>query len=85
MHPDREHLHHALIGAGLGVRATFVVLIFVTVLAGAAGIGLRHAGAADWFSFSLYIAASIGLVWVARRPGLLRPLVPRRWLRDFAA
>lgn len=80
--PDRGHIHHILLGAGLSPRATLAVLI--TLAAGLASIGaivssVDHSAGANLTAFCLILGvymATVMRMWLrqeARRRGAFAP------------
>lgn len=53
--PDREHLHHICLRAGLTSHQALVVICFVATLLAAMGIGLEYGGLPEWVSLLLFI------------------------------
>jgi len=81
--PDNGHLHHVLMEAGFGPRATSAGLVLAALAGGLAGLTLERQGAPEWLSLLLFVAAGGGLVLAThalrnerRRAGA--PLAPVR-------
>lgn len=53
--PDREHLHHICLRAGLTSHQALVVICFIAALLAAMGIGLEYGGLPEWVSLLLFI------------------------------
>jgi len=53
--PDREHLHHICLRAGLSSHQALVVICGVAVLLACAGISLEYSGAPEWVSLLFFI------------------------------
>ncbi|MEW5878944.1 MAG: hypothetical protein AB1761_00705 [Pseudomonadota bacterium] len=80
--PDRGHLHHRLLDAGLGVRATLAILTTVAVLLAAAGLWMHYAKVPEAVQFYGFLCAVALVAFTASRANrwaaLLAP--PRRVL-----
>lgn len=79
--PDSEHLHHDLIRAGFGVRAVFVTMLSIAVLAACTGIALDVASLPEWVSLVLLLATGTGVVVFCRNARHVIRLVPERLRR----
>ncbi|MFQ2907989.1 UDP-N-acetylglucosamine--undecaprenyl-phosphate N-acetylglucosaminephosphotransferase [Aeromonas allosaccharophila] len=53
--PDREHLHHICLRAGLSSHQALIVICTVAVLLALVGIGLEYFSAPEWVSLLLFI------------------------------
>ncbi|MNE93541.1 Undecaprenyl-phosphate alpha-N-acetylglucosaminyl 1-phosphate transferase [compost metagenome] len=53
--PDREHLHHICLRAGLSSHQALVVICGVATLLAVVGIALEYGGVPEWISLSLFI------------------------------
>ena len=73
---DRDHFHHLLIRAGLGVRGAFTVFVtFATLLAGM-GLAVNGLGLPDFVSVILFALAGVGVTWLMTRADLMLPFMP---------
>lgn len=54
--PDREHLHHALLRAGVSVERTVPLLALVSALCGLAGFAAWRAQVPQWVLFYAFVA-----------------------------
>lgn len=73
-HPDRGHIHHILLDAGLGPRTTLAVLVALAI--GLAGIGAIVSGVAH--------SAGANLTAFCLLMGIYMALVMHMWLRQEA-
>jgi len=53
--PDREHLHHICLRAGLSSHQALVVICGIATLLAVAGITLEYGGVPEWISLLLFI------------------------------
>ncbi len=53
--PDREHLHHICLRAGLSSHQALVVICGIATLLAVAGIALEYGGVPEWISLLLFI------------------------------
>lgn len=53
--PDREHLHHICLRAGLSSHQALVVICGVATLLAVAGIALEYGGVPEWISLLLFL------------------------------
>lgn len=53
--PDREHLHHICIRAGLSSHQALIVICSIASLLAAAGIGLEYCAVPEWISLLLFV------------------------------
>lgn len=53
--PDREHLHHICLRAGLSSHQALVVICGVATLLAVVGIALEYGGVPEWISLLLFI------------------------------
>ncbi|MFM5093550.1 UDP-N-acetylglucosamine--undecaprenyl-phosphate N-acetylglucosaminephosphotransferase [Aeromonas rivipollensis] len=53
--PDREHLHHICLRAGLSSHQALVVICGVAILLAAVGIALEYRGVPEWISLLLFV------------------------------
>ena len=53
--PDREHLHHICLRAGLSSHQALVVICGVATLLAVAGIVLEYGGVPEWISLLLFV------------------------------
>lgn len=53
--PDREHLHHICLRAGLSSHQALVVICGVATLLAVAGIALEYGGVPEWISLLLFV------------------------------
>ena len=80
--PDRGHIHHILLGAGLGSRATLVVLIALAAafaLIGAFISGVAHSAGTNLTTFCLIMGvyiATVTRIWL-RQEAHQRALAPQ--------
>ena len=79
LRPDREHLHHMLLRAGLGPRAVFASMIGLAAVGGGVGLLLERAHVPDWVSFALLLAGGTLLAVLGRSAVRLVALWPA-WL-----
>ncbi len=56
LHPDRDHIHHILIRAGLSPRRALIVILALSTLMSSIGYGLYKLGVSDWVLFYLWWA-----------------------------
>jgi UDP-GlcNAc:undecaprenyl-phosphate GlcNAc-1-phosphate transferase len=80
--PDREHLHHLLLDAGVSVRATFLIYACIAGLLALVGILFDAFDAPDSLSFAAFVATGIGTVFSFYRAGLLARSLPLRLQRS---
>lgn len=88
--PDRGHIHHILLGAGLGPRTTLVVL--VVLAAGLASIGaivssVDHSAGANLTAFCLMLGvymATVMRMWLRQEARRQEAPEPRRGARAKA-
>ncbi|MFC5705286.1 UDP-N-acetylglucosamine--undecaprenyl-phosphate N-acetylglucosaminephosphotransferase [Aeromonas eucrenophila] len=52
--PDREHLHHICLRAGLSSHQALIVICGVAIFLAGAGIGLEYGSVPEWISFLLF-------------------------------
>lgn len=57
--PDREHLHHICMRAGLSSHQALIVICSIASLLAAAGIGLEYGAVPEWISLLLFILVFI--------------------------
>lgn len=74
--PDRNHFHHLLLRAGLGVRGAFVVYVGLAVVLAGAGIVMNQAGVKDGASLLLLVITGVVVVRFMYRADLLWKLLP---------
>lgn len=77
MAADRSHLHHRLMGFGLGPRQTLLLLGLWSLCCAALGLGLE--AAPDYLSFLLYLLLFGGHCAFSLNAERMTPLI-RRWL-----
>ncbi|QZN97066.1 UDP-N-acetylglucosamine--undecaprenyl-phosphate N-acetylglucosaminephosphotransferase [Symbiopectobacterium purcellii] len=65
--PDREHLHHILLRAGLGPRQTLLAIVGVAFIFALVGIIGERAGIRESVMLSLFLLAFIGYFWSITR------------------
>ncbi|MFJ5470942.1 UDP-N-acetylglucosamine--undecaprenyl-phosphate N-acetylglucosaminephosphotransferase [Pectobacterium carotovorum] len=65
--PDREHLHHILMRAGLTPHQALVVILLASMLFSAIGILGERIGAAESIMFSIFLMAFCGYFWMISR------------------
>lgn len=65
--PDREHLHHILLRAGLSSRQTLLAIVGVAVLFAVVGIIGERAGMRESVMLSLFLLAFVGYFWSITR------------------
>lgn len=53
--PDREHLHHICLRAGLSPHQALMVICGVATLLAVAGIALEYGGVPEWISLLLFV------------------------------
>lgn len=79
--PDRRHLHHRLLDAGLSARAALGVLAVLAAALAGAGIGMHLARVPEVVQFYGFLAvASLVAFAASRAPGWVRWL-PASWRR----
>jgi len=81
-HPDRGHLHHRLLDAGLGVRLTLAILAIVAALFAAAGMWMHYANVPEAVQFYGFLCAVALVAFTASRASqwaalLVRPRQPQ--------
>ncbi|MFQ2414370.1 UDP-N-acetylglucosamine--undecaprenyl-phosphate N-acetylglucosaminephosphotransferase [Aeromonas caviae] len=52
--PDREHLHHICLRAGLSSHQALIVICGIAILLAVAGIALEYGGVPEWISLVLF-------------------------------
>lgn len=80
--PDHEHLHHALIMAGLSRRETLVFMLSAAVVFSMVGLAGREAHVPDGVMVAFWMAANVLYYQAMRRPDLVRRTV--RAVRQIA-
>ncbi|MGH8218267.1 MAG: hypothetical protein ACREUT_06845 [Steroidobacteraceae bacterium] len=75
--PDRNHFHHLLLRAGLGVRGAFIVYVSMALTLALVGILLNDSGIKDWQSLSLLAISGVFVVRLMYRAELLWNLLPQ--------
>ncbi len=65
--PDREHLHHILLRAGLGPRQTLLAIVGVAFIFALVGIIGERAGIRESVMLSLFLLAFVGYFWSITR------------------
>ncbi len=73
---DRDHFHHLLLKAGLGVRGSFSVFIALAVMLAAVGIGLHVRQVPDSWSLALFLLSGMGVVGLMYHASVLPALLP---------
>lgn len=68
LHPDREHLHHKMLGAGFGLGATICLLCVVALAFSALGVML----ALSKVAWPMLVGSAILLLAIAKSFGYLR-------------
>jgi UDP-GlcNAc:undecaprenyl-phosphate GlcNAc-1-phosphate transferase len=81
---DRDHFHHLLLGAGLGVRGAFFVFVGLAVLLAAAGLACDAYGVSDGWSLVLFLACGAGVVVLMYHARVLLRFVPASMRRPTA-
>lgn len=79
--PDRGHLHHRLLDARLGVRATFGVLSALAAALACVGLALHTARVPEWIQFYGFLAAAALLALLSSRAPRLVAYVSAVWQR----
>jgi UDP-GlcNAc:undecaprenyl-phosphate GlcNAc-1-phosphate transferase len=74
---DREHLHHSLLAAGLGVRAVFLVMVAAAFGFGMIGLTLVLMDVPDWLMLVLLFTGGAAFVVLCRNARVLLRFVPR--------
>lgn len=74
--PDRDHFHHLLLRAGLGVRGAFLVYIFIASALAAVGILMHQREVKDWESLLLLLVAGVVVVRFMYRADVLWRVLP---------
>lgn len=57
--PDREHLHHICLRAGLSSHQALILICSVAALLAAIGIGLEYGAVPEWVSLLLFVSVFI--------------------------
>jgi UDP-GlcNAc:undecaprenyl-phosphate GlcNAc-1-phosphate transferase len=78
---DREHFHHMLIDAGLGVRGAFFMYILLAVLLAGAGLVLHALAWPDSVQFPLFIVVGVAVVMSMYRVQGVVERLPAEWRR----
>ena len=65
--PDREHLHHILLRAGLGPRQTLLAIVGVAFMFALVGIVGERAGIRESVMLSLFLLVFVGYFWSITR------------------
>lgn len=65
--PDREHLHHILLRAGLGPRQTLLAIVGVAFIFALVGIIGERAGIRESVMLGLFLLAFVGYFWSISR------------------
>jgi UDP-GlcNAc:undecaprenyl-phosphate GlcNAc-1-phosphate transferase len=78
---DREHFHHMLIDAGLGVRGAFFIYILLAALLAGAGPVLHALAWPDSAQFLLFVVTGIAVVMSMYRVQWLVERLPAEWRR----
>ncbi len=79
--PDRSHLHHRLLDAGLGVRASFAVLTGLAAALAAAGLAMHMGRVPEWVQFYGFVATATLLAFAFSRADRLAARAPAAWRR----
>lgn len=66
--PDHEHLHHALLAAGLSRRGALVVMLGIAVTLAGFGLFGWAASISDGSLVTLWLGANVGYYQIMRRP-----------------
>lgn len=75
--PDRGHLHHRLLDAGLGVRPTLAILTISAVLLAATGLWMHHAKVPEAVQFYGFLCAVALVAFTASRANRWAALLAR--------
>jgi UDP-GlcNAc:undecaprenyl-phosphate/decaprenyl-phosphate GlcNAc-1-phosphate transferase len=76
--PDREHLHHLLLDAGISVRVTFLVYVAISGALATVGIVVDSFEVSDLTSFACFVCMGLVTVFLLyRAPSLARSLPSR--------
>lgn len=81
---DREHFHHLLIDAGLGVRGAFFMYILLAALLAGAGLVLHALAWPDSAQFPLFVVTGIAVVMSMYRVQWVVERLPVEWRRTPA-
>lgn len=81
---DREHFHHLLIDAGLGVRGAFFMYVLLALLLAVAGVALHELAWADAVQFPLFVTTGIAVVLSMYRVRVFVGHLPANWRRTPA-
>lgn len=81
---DREHFHHLLIDAGLGVRGAFLMYMILASLLAGVGLVLHELAWADVAQFPLFVLTGIAVVMSMYRVRALVERLPTEWRRTPA-
>ncbi|PWC19131.1 undecaprenyl-phosphate alpha-N-acetylglucosaminyl 1-phosphate transferase [Brenneria roseae subsp. roseae] len=65
--PDREHLHHILMRAGLTPRQALAVIVGAAILFAAVGIISERSGTTESIMLSVFLMAFVGYFWMISR------------------
>jgi|GEM_PF-621590 len=78
---DREHFHHLLVDAGLGVRGAFIVYVLCATVLTGAGLLFHEVGLPESLQFALFVLTGIFTVMLMFRVPVLVAHLPPDWHR----
>lgn len=81
---DREHFHHLLIDAGLGVRGAFFMYVLLALLLAGTGLALHELAWSDAVQFPLFVVTGVAVVMSMYRVAALVERFPASWRRTSA-
>lgn len=79
--PDRNHFHHLLLRAGLGVRGAFLVYVCIAAILATAGILMNQRGVKDGESLLLLAGTGVFVVRFMYRAELICRFLPDSFQR----
>lgn len=65
---DRGHLHHLLLDAGFRMRHAVLIIAFIQLALGAAGLTAQYLGMPDYLSFALFLGLFVFYAYLIIRP-----------------
>jgi UDP-GlcNAc:undecaprenyl-phosphate/decaprenyl-phosphate GlcNAc-1-phosphate transferase len=81
MQADRDHFHHLLLKAGLGVRGAFFVIVLLASTLALVGLGMHAAEVPDHWSFVWFLVCGALVVRLMHRASVFLALLPASFRR----